>query len=196
MNLEGNLTWAFEFENEPWFAGFRALATNGVDLPVLNVFRLWSQMHGQRLPVTSAAGHTADEIRTGGVPVDHPDVSALASVDGKQLYLMAWHYLDDDLPGPAADVTLNVTGLTLPDGPATATGRRIDGEHGNSYAAWQRMRSPQPPTAEQKAALIKTSVMVAEAGAQVDVKGGRATVNLAVPRQGVVLVTVSGAGRT
>ena len=39
VNLEGALTWAFEFEGQPYFAGFRSLATNGIDKPVLNVFR-------------------------------------------------------------------------------------------------------------------------------------------------------------
>ena len=33
VNVLGALTWAFEFENQPYFAGFRALATNGVPLP-------------------------------------------------------------------------------------------------------------------------------------------------------------------
>ncbi|HUJ45417.1 MAG TPA: beta-xylosidase, partial [Opitutaceae bacterium] len=42
VNLEGALTWAFEFEDQPYFAGFRSLATNGIDKPVLNVFRLFS----------------------------------------------------------------------------------------------------------------------------------------------------------
>ncbi|HEX2853889.1 MAG TPA: beta-xylosidase [Opitutaceae bacterium] len=46
VNFEGALTWAFEFEDQPYFAGFRALATNGVDLPVLNVFRMFSKMGG------------------------------------------------------------------------------------------------------------------------------------------------------
>ena len=31
VNLEGALTWAFEFEDQPYFAGFRSLATNGID---------------------------------------------------------------------------------------------------------------------------------------------------------------------
>ena len=44
VNLEGALTWAFEFENTPYFAGFRALATNGIALPVFNVFRMFSRM--------------------------------------------------------------------------------------------------------------------------------------------------------
>jgi xylan 1,4-beta-xylosidase len=46
VNLHGALTWAFTFEDQPWFAGFRQLASNGVDLPVLNVFRMFSRMQG------------------------------------------------------------------------------------------------------------------------------------------------------
>ena len=195
LNLEGNLTWAFEFEDEPYFAGFRALATNGVDLPVLNVFRLWSQMNGQRLPVTSTAGHTAAEIRAGGVPADHPDVSAYAAVDGEHLYLMVWHYADDDVPGPAADVTMNIAGLPVPDGPATVTVQRIDADHGNSYAAWQRMGSPQPPTVEQRAQLVKASALATDPTPAVAVAGGKATLRVGVPQQGVALFTVSAAGR-
>ncbi len=53
VNLEGSLTWAFEFEDQPYFAGFRSLATNGIDKPVLNVFRMFSKMDGRRLPVIS-----------------------------------------------------------------------------------------------------------------------------------------------
>ena len=51
VNLEGALTWAFEFEDQPYFAGFRVLATNGIDLPVLNVFRMFGKMGGQRVAV-------------------------------------------------------------------------------------------------------------------------------------------------
>ena len=34
VNLIGALNWSFEFEDQAWFAGFRSLATNGVDKPV------------------------------------------------------------------------------------------------------------------------------------------------------------------
>ena len=40
-NLPGILTWAFEFEDQPYFLGYRTLATNGVDKPVINLFRCW-----------------------------------------------------------------------------------------------------------------------------------------------------------
>ena len=53
VNLEGALTWAFEFEDTPFFAGFRALATNGINLPVFNVFRMFSRMGAERIPATS-----------------------------------------------------------------------------------------------------------------------------------------------
>ena len=49
INLIGAVTWAFEFENQPWFYGYRDLATNGVDKPVLNVFRMFGMMKGKEL---------------------------------------------------------------------------------------------------------------------------------------------------
>src|SRR6185295_7756776 len=46
VRLEGALTWAFEFENDPYFAGFRVLASNGLTLPVFNVFRMFAHLKG------------------------------------------------------------------------------------------------------------------------------------------------------
>ena len=62
VHLEGALTWAFEFEGQPYFAGFRSLATNGIDKPVLNVFRMLSRMDGQRLRVDSDGAVPLDEL--------------------------------------------------------------------------------------------------------------------------------------
>src|SRR6202000_1863382 len=62
VNLEGALTWAFEFEGQPPFAGFRQLASAGLDLPVLNVFRMFGKMSGQRVAVTGGTGLTAGAI--------------------------------------------------------------------------------------------------------------------------------------
>ena len=65
VNLRGTVTWAFEFEDQPYFAGFRDLATNGIDKPVLNVFRMLGMMRGQRLHVESsgALAGSADSRR-------------------------------------------------------------------------------------------------------------------------------------
>src|SRR6266516_4016261 len=80
VNLEGALTWAFEFEDQPFFAGFRSLASNGLDKPVLNVFRMFSQMHGVRCAVESDHAISLDEIIKAGVRAQ-PDVSGLATMD-------------------------------------------------------------------------------------------------------------------
>ena len=69
VNFEGAVTWAFEFEDQPYFAGFRVLSTNGIPLPVLNVFRMFGLMGGQRVSVESSAEVTLDSIRNQGV---HP----------------------------------------------------------------------------------------------------------------------------
>ncbi len=49
VNLIAMLTWAFEFENKDYFEGFRTLATNGVDKPILNLFRMAGLMSGERV---------------------------------------------------------------------------------------------------------------------------------------------------
>src|SRR6185503_13579528 len=152
VNLEGALTWAFEFEDQPYFAGFRALASNGLDLPVLNVFRMFGKMGGKRVAVQSSGDAGVEAIMKDGVRAA-PDVSALASLDGKKLTVMAWHYHDDDLPGPEAAVTLTVTGLPLARGEARLSHFRIDETHSNSFAAWKRMGSPIAPDEKQYAEL-------------------------------------------
>ena len=100
VNLEGALTWAFEFEDQPYFAGFRVLATNGIDLPVLNVFRMFSMMSGSGCAAESHAAcwttmlkrRRACETGRGG--------------DGElgwgQLCVLVWHYHDDDVAGADA----------------------------------------------------------------------------------------------
>ena len=65
-----------------------------------------------------------------------PDVSALASLEGKRLSVLAWHYHDDDVPGPDAAVELAVGGLPLAGAAKRAsTHYRIDESHSNAYAA-------------------------------------------------------------
>ncbi len=53
VNLEGALTWAFEFEDQPYFAGFRVLATNGIDLPVSTCSACSARWAPQRVAATS-----------------------------------------------------------------------------------------------------------------------------------------------
>ncbi|MBC7782610.1 MAG: beta-xylosidase [Burkholderiales bacterium] len=189
VNLEGALTWAFEFEDQPYFAGFRALATNGIDLPVLNVFRMFGKMTGDRVNVQSSHAVPLDVIIKDSVRSD-PDVAALASVDKKQAAVLVWHYHDDDITGPDANIKLSLAGL-----PAAAQKGRIeqyliDQNHGNSYAAWQRMGSPSQPTPQQYAELEKAGQLTATNAPSIAVNGPDITLNLSLARQAVTLVVI------
>jgi xylan 1,4-beta-xylosidase len=190
VNLEGALTWAFEFEDQPYFAGFRSLATNGVEKPVLNVFRMFSKMSGQKLDVQSDHTVPLEVILKSGVR-DRPDVTALASLDQKRLCVLVWHYHDDDVPGPTADISLTLTGLPTKAGQARLEHFRIDDEHSNAFAAWKRLGSPQSPTGEQYSQLLKSARLAALAEpSMVLLEGGQARLTFSLPRQAVSLLMI------
>lgn len=190
VNLEGALTWAFEFEDQPPFAGFRQLASAGLDLPVLNVFRMFGQMSGQQIAVTSSAGLDAESIRKSNVR-GTPDVSAYASRDKNKLAVLVWYYHDDDLPGSDAAIKLALNGIPLPDGEAKLTQYRVDAGHSNAYEAWKRMGSPYPLSEKQFSALEKAGQLAALGEPQtIEVSAGRAEVKFNLPRQGVCLLVL------
>jgi xylan 1,4-beta-xylosidase len=191
VHLLGAVTWAFEFENQPIFGGFRALATDGVALPVLNTFRMLNKMGAKRLPVTSTGDLGLEAIRSRGVR-GAPDVYALASRDERRVTIISWNYHDDDLPGPAAEITLNVSSLPADLAKARITEWRIDDTHSNAYTAWKTMGSPEKPTPEQHRQLEAASdLAVTQSPTDLPIAGGNATMKLNIPRQGVCLVELS-----
>jgi xylan 1,4-beta-xylosidase len=158
VELEGAVTWAFTFVGQPWFAGYRQLATNGVDLPVLNAFRLFSRLGSEQVAATSSAQVPLEQIVSNGVG-NLPDVGVLAtrSHDGS-MDILLWHYRDDDVAGPAAQVHLVLTGL-LQGIEHRARVWRIDRRNGNAFTAWQAMGSPASPTKRQIEQLIRAARM-------------------------------------
>ncbi|MCY2990451.1 MAG: beta-xylosidase [Planctomycetota bacterium] len=186
VNLEGALTWAFEFEGQPYFAGFRSLATNGIDKPVLNVFRMLSRMDGQRLRVASDGAVLLDELLKSGVR-EKPDVSALAARSGKRITVLVWHYHDDDVPGASAGITLDLTGA--PDGSPKITRTLIDEGHSNAFTAWLAMGSPQSPTVDQIRELERASQLVHATGMpEVRSADGHCQITFSLARKGVTLL--------
>ncbi|MGE5486231.1 MAG: GH39 family glycosyl hydrolase [bacterium] len=189
VNLEGALTWAFEFEDQPYFAGFRDLATNGIDKPVLNVFRMFGMMRGNRLEAKSSGMATLDSMLEKGVK-DSPDIGVFATRDDRQIAIMLWNYHDDDLPGPAADIDVTVTGV--PAGRVLMHHYAIDADHSNSYEVWKKMGSPQSPSDAQYAQLERAGQLeLAGSPEWRNVADGKMALKLALPRQGVALLTLS-----
>jgi xylan 1,4-beta-xylosidase len=153
---------------------------------------MFGKMAGDRVAVRSSADIGVDTLLKEGVRGASPDVHALASLGPKRVAVMAWHYHDDDLPGPAAAVEMTITGL--PDAAATgATLRhyRIDRDHSNAHTAWVAMGSPQKPTPEQYAKLEQAG-QLATLGEATSLKAenGSAVVRFTLPRQGVSLLVI------
>ena len=190
VNLLGAVTWAFLFEDQKYFDGFRDLATNGINKPVLNTFRMLGQMSGDRVSAKSSAGLPVEEIRDKGVRGE-PDISALAARSARTATVLVWNYHDDDVPAPVAPITLTIDGL--PAGRATVTHHRIDETHSNSYAAWLKMGSPQQPTPAQYAELERASALAALTPARQATIGadGRVTETFDLPRKSVSFVKVT-----
>ncbi len=191
VTVEGAVTWAFEFEDQPAFAGFRELATNGIDKPVLNVFRMLGML-GARQPgaewiatESSAALPLAGLLEYGVASA--PDVNAVATRNNGEIDVLLWNYRDADLPAPPAEIHLAVDGLHGND--AIAAEFRMDATHSNAYRAWQQMGSPAHPAADQVTQLEKAGALEQSVpDRSIPVRAGLAGIDLELPRQGVVLV--------
>jgi len=145
VNLAGVVTWSFEFEDQPYFEGFRELATNGIDKPVLNTFRMLGMMGGERVILTSSAAEPMESVlRPGEAKIE--GVDGFAVRDDRKLDVMVWTYQEEDLNPPARKIKLEIAGLPVACGKIKIEEFRVDGEYSNAYSAWQKMGRPQKPT--------------------------------------------------
>lgn len=188
-NLAGILTWAFEFEDQPYFDGFRTLATNGVDKPVLNLFRMLSLMSGDRVEASSNGRVDLDEILRSGVRAA-ADVDAMAARSEHGMTVLLWNYHDNnDEAAPESSVQLNIAGLPASSEKIVVHHYRIDRDHSNAYTLWKKLGSPQDPDAEQYATLKAAGqLQLLESPRWVQSKNGDLVLSFPLPRQAVSLV--------
>jgi xylan 1,4-beta-xylosidase len=191
VNVRGLLTWAFLFNDAPYFAGYRTLATNGIHLPVLNAFKLLGSLDGDRLTVTSTGALTLDDLLTNSVR-QQPDVDAIATRHGQTVQVLVWNYHDDLVTAPAALVQVTAQ---LPAGFGSSvqvTHMRVDETHGDAYTAWVAQGKPPTPTAAQISALQQAMQPAPlEPARQVAVTAGSVSLDFMLPRFGISLLTLS-----
>jgi len=102
-------------------------------------------MRGQRVRVDGNP-YPAKKVIQEGIR-NKPDINAFACADKNEVTMMVWNYHDDDILGEINDIELIIK--NIPDCPILMHHYRVDQELSNSYAMWQRLGSPQQPTAEQ-----------------------------------------------
>ncbi|HPO69435.1 MAG TPA: hypothetical protein PKV53_03905, partial [Anaerohalosphaeraceae bacterium] len=170
--------------------GYRDLATNGVDKPVLNVFRMFGLMAGQRVEVSGDLAYDVLTVRDSSIRGPRPDISALAAADERSASVMVWNYHDDDVD--AADATVEVTVVSVPAVQVLLHHYRVDRRFSNSYEVWKKMGSPQNPTPQQTAELERAGQLeLLAAPVWLKTQDGRLTLPMTLPRQGVSLLKLT-----
>ncbi len=110
INFLGAVTWAFEFEDQPYFEGFRTLATNGVDKPVLNAFRMFGLLGNERIAATSSGALPSEDVIRDGVR-GQPDINVIATRKDHEVEILIWNYHDDDVAAAPTLIDLALSGL-------------------------------------------------------------------------------------
>jgi xylan 1,4-beta-xylosidase len=124
---------------KPFYGGYGLIAERDIPKPALLAFTLF---------------HTLGDTR---LPVDSKSVLATRRSDGT-LVLALWNLVEPPVEASTVEktITLNLSGLPAS---AKATIRRVDAQHGDTYAAWKSMGSPDYPTLAQIATLQKTGTL-------------------------------------
>ncbi len=192
VNLLGAVTWGFEFENQPWFAGFRDMATNGVNKPVLNVFRMFGLMSGDRLEVKQDnLAYDFKKVRDQSVRGKQPDVNALASKSENSIAVMVWNYHDnDDLN--VKDAMVKVLIEHIESDKVLVHHYRVDQEHSNAYTLWKEMGRPQNPDETQISQLEKAGDLKLYSSPKwQSIEKNTFNKTISLPRQGVSLIKLT-----
>jgi xylan 1,4-beta-xylosidase len=186
--VDGMLTWAFQFEDRELFAGLRTLSTDGIDKPVLNVFRLLAGLGGARCHLVSDKARDPvlqEGADNGDTPPDVSGVAAIDQVGTVQVFLCS-HHDDWDVHQPTS-VAVRLSGLEA--------GRRyvayctmVDERHGNAHTAWVLMGKPRPPSAEQRLALQEASRLKPDQLGEVVAADGIAELSITLRAHSVCLL--------
>ena len=156
-----------------------------MDKPVLNVFRMFGMMEGNRVVINQNLEYNFKNIRDSSVRGEKHDINAFAAKEDRSATVMVWNYHDNnDLTVADAAVAVNMSGL--PNGKVLLRHYRIDRQHSNSYEAWKKMGSPKNPDKEQIALLEKAGqLQLLSSPEWVLVKNGKINLKMDLPAQGV-----------
>jgi xylan 1,4-beta-xylosidase len=191
IKILGSVTWAFEFENQPPFEGFRELATNGIDKAVLNAFRMFGLLGSERIKATSSNALPAADVLQAGV-LGPPDIGVVASRKPHEMEILVWNYHDADVSMKDAPIDLRIDGLPTGLAHAVLEHFRIDSIHSNAFGAWKEMGSPQSPTPAQYEKLqTESQLQLLGSPQRISIESRQVHLQFALPRQGLSLLRLA-----
>ncbi len=168
------------------------MSTNGVDKPVLNVFRMYGMMQGRRVEIKQDnLAYNYLNVRDESVRGENPDINAIAAKEKNTSTVMVWNYHDNNNLD-VADSKVKIVMNGLHDGKVLLTHYRIDQRFSNSYTVWKKMGSPQNPTPDQIVELENAGqLQLYSSPTWLNAKDGKTIVEMELPRQGVSLLKFS-----
>lgn len=184
------LTWAFTFQGEKCFEGTRTFTTNGIDKPILNLFRMYSLLGDKRLHFESSAAQDPLRYKDEYGKDEDPDVDGIATTSGNKSVeiLLFCHHDDWDVKGEY-DVEVDVVNLPFANSKATLTHYRIDQNHSNAYAEWVRQGRPSyPNSAQTRAIKSREGLELYEPKTEVTLLGGKFRRTITLPVHAISLL--------
>jgi xylan 1,4-beta-xylosidase len=195
VKLSGVLTWAFTFPDAPYFPGYRALATHGIELPVLSAFELLGRLSGARLPLTSSGARPLAELLAQSVR-GPADVDGLATLDNGAIRVLVWNYHDDLVAAADTKVHLSIRVPATFGARAQLSHSRVDEAHGDAFSVWLEQGAPASPSVQQLADLRQAMdpASLTPDSTEPVAADGTLSVDFDLPRFGVSLVTLTPEG--
>jgi xylan 1,4-beta-xylosidase len=145
----------------PFYGGYGLIAAGGIPKPAFGAFELLHKLGTRRVAVNS-------------------DSALVTTRPDGTLVLALWNYAPEGQTGQAKTVTVRLKGTA----PKHASISRVDAEHGDYHAAYEKMGSPDYPTqAQVKQLRDAAAVPVAESMA---IRGGEFSVT--IPGAGLAVV--------
>ena len=185
------LTWAFQFEGERCFEGTRSFSTQGIDKAVFNLFKLLSRMGTQRLALTSSRDLDPLSYEDLNGTKEGPEIDGWATCSGENgMQILLYCHHDDWDRDETFDITLTLENLPF-TGEMYLTHYRIDAQHSNACAEWERLGRPDWPNEGQKAAIIaRSGLEFYEAPERVRIQNGKLERRFELPVHGISMLEI------
>jgi len=181
------LAWAFMFEGERCFEGTRTFSTQGIDKPMMQLFRLMGKMGTQEVELTSEGAQDISRYADTYGLGELPDINGRATAqDGKAQILLFSHHDDWD-EDRDAEVTLTVAGIQGDCRKAEIT--YLDKHQANTYTAWMEEGSPDWPDRDTLNRIKMAEIFLTMEG-EFPVENGEIHIPLMMQAHSIVLVEV------
>lgn len=188
------LSWAFMFDIERCFEGTRTFTTQGIDKPILNLFRMYSHLGDRRLHFESSGAKAPLQYKDDHGIGEEPDIDGIATMSGNrsvEVFLFCHH--DDWDVGGEYEVEIEVANLPFAGNKVRLKHYRIDELHSNAHTEWVRQGRPKYPNPGQRRAIeSRQGLELYEPEAEVLLLDGKLRKKITLPVHSMSLLVITG----